>query len=108
MVRYILSCFVGILFSTAAFAAGSWTKKTDFPKVRWGAPCFSIGDKGYAGTGGDTTAFWNDFWEYNSSSDSWSQKATFPGAGRMFGTGFSIGDKGYMGLGVWYGGYYAD
>jgi len=77
----------------------------------YGMVAFSIGSKGYMGTGASKTTFWNDLWEYtpvNGDSGVWTQKATFPGTGRMWGTGFSIGSKGYVGMGVNFSSFYKD
>jgi N-acetylneuraminic acid mutarotase len=76
-----------------------WTKKANLGGgTRFGAVGFSIGGKGYLGTGGDL-ANKNDFWEYDTSTNAWSQKADLPAMGRVFATGFSIGNKGYIGGG---------
>jgi len=47
-------------------AANTWTQKTDFGgTVRQGAVGFSIGSKGYIGTGYDGNySYYKDFWEY--------------------------------------------
>ncbi len=46
-------------------AYNTWTKKADFDGVaRIQAVGFSIGDKGYIGTGG-RVGYEKDFWEYN-------------------------------------------
>jgi N-acetylneuraminic acid mutarotase len=69
---------------------------------RYGAVSFSIGTKGYLGTGiyyKQGTTYRKDFWEYNPSTDSWTQKANFSGVARGFAVGFSIGTKGYVGTG---------
>ena len=72
-----------------------WTQKTDFGgTARDMAVSFSIGDKGYIGTG-----YVQDFWEYDPETDSWTQKADFPGALRDDAVGFSINNKGYIGTG---------
>src|SRR5207302_1119122 len=64
---------------------------------------FSIGTKGYIGTGLDTTTLnqsrAKDFWEYNSITNVWTKKADFGGTGRYGAVGFSIGAKGYIGTG---------
>ncbi len=62
------------------------------------AVSFSIGTKGYLGTGFDGT-YRKDFWEYDSESDAWTQKADFGGIARAEACGFSIGNKGYLGTG---------
>jgi len=82
----------------------SWTKKADFAgggTARLMAVGFSIGSKGYVGTGGDsvTVGYLKDFWEYDPTSNSWGQKTDFGGLGRVNAVGFSIGSKGYIGTG---------
>lgn len=76
-----------------------WTQKADFGgTARNRAVGFSIGDKGYIGTGFDGVAR-KDFWEYDPTTDSWTQKADFGGTARYDAIGFSIGNKGYLGTG---------
>ena len=61
---------------------------------------FSIGSKGYIGTGQDNNSIVHkDFWEFDPITNTWSQKADFGGAARNAATGFSIGSKGYIGTG---------
>lgn len=61
---------------------------------------FSINGKGYVGLGRNNNNLQEtDFWEYDPTSDSWTQKAQFPGTGRGQAVGFSIGNKGYLGTG---------
>jgi N-acetylneuraminic acid mutarotase len=88
-----------------------WIRKPDFPGgKRYFALGFSIGNKGYLGTGYDDASrdSHNDFWEYDPSINVWSKKADFPGNPRRGAIGFSIGNKGYIGFGyhdmhgVWY------
>jgi len=79
-------------------AQGTWAPKANFGgAARSEAIGFSIGTKGYIGTGFDG-GWKTDFWEYNSSTDTWTQKASFIG-GRSRAVGFSIGTKGYIGTG---------
>lgn len=84
-----------------------WTQVADLPgEVRRNAIAFSIGTSGYVGTGINTvnssdvgSTILNDFWEYNSISNNWVQKANYPGGngfGTYFSTGFSINSKGYI------------
>lgn len=82
-------------------SANSWTQKADFGGgVRASMVGFSIGQKGYAGTGlAENGVYQKDFWEYDPATDQWTQKADFGGSPRVFATGFSIGDKGYLGMG---------
>jgi len=78
-----------------------WIQKADFGGTgRVGAVGFSIGDKGYIGTGiDDQSDPKRDFWEYDPVANSWSQKAFYGGSARSFAVGFVIGDKGYIGTG---------
>lgn len=77
-------------------ATGNWTQIADFPAGgRAQAVAFSIGTKGYVGTGGA-----NDLWEYDPTTNAWSAKANLPGPGRSGAVGFAIGSKGYVGTGT--------
>ena len=83
-------------------AANSWTQKADFGNpgdYREFAVGFSIGSKGYIGTGYVFGSDPMDFWEYDPATDTWTQKADFGGGPREFAVGFSIGSKGYIGTG---------
>jgi N-acetylneuraminic acid mutarotase len=82
-------------------ATNSWAQKANFPGANRNAPIgFSIGTKGYYGTGSTMTSKLKDFWEYNSITNSWLQKRDFPGAARELAIAFSIGSKGYLGIGA--------
>ncbi len=83
-----------------ACTPNTWTQKADFGgTARNSAVGFSIGSKGYIGTGYDT-GYKNDFWEYDPSTNTWTQKADFGGVGRSYAANFSIGTKGYVGMGA--------
>ena len=92
---------------------GIWVIKASFPGTeRSNMFAFSVGNRGYVGSG----AYWNvtqyvyfnDFWEFDPQDDitgtdingdpmgSWTQKADFPGTGRLSGEGFSIANLGYV------------
>ncbi len=82
-----------------------WTQKASLPaSVRRNACGFAANGKGYVGTGVDSTeaqtgTALNDFWQYDPVTNSWVQKANFPGAGGngiYFATAFSIDDKGFI------------
>ncbi len=61
---------------------------------------FSIGNKGYIGTGYfNFGGYKTDFWEYDPTTGIWTQIANFGGSARMSAVGFSIGSKGYVGTG---------
>ncbi|MCX6310625.1 MAG: T9SS type A sorting domain-containing protein [Bacteroidetes bacterium] len=66
---------------------------------------FSIGTKGYIGTGYDNnnSSALNDFWEWNQGTNVWTQKTNFGGAARYGAIGFSILTKGYIGTGYYNG-----
>jgi N-acetylneuraminic acid mutarotase len=93
---------------------GQWSQQESLPSVgRNGAAGFSIGSKGYLGIGRNSTipyVYYHDFWEYDPSNDTWTQKADFPGGERFMAVAFSIGSKGYICCGgggqpgglVWY------
>jgi N-acetylneuraminic acid mutarotase len=79
----------------------TWIQKANLGGIaRYGAIGFSIGAKGYIGTGNPASGSWlSDFWEYDTTTNAWTQKANFGGPGRMSAVGFSIGPKGYIGTG---------
>ena len=91
-----------ILAIANASAQGSWSQKANFAgTARREAVGFSIGSKGYIGTGtpdGGITKT-KDFWEWNQAVNVWTQKADFAGTARTEAVGFSIGNKGYVGTG---------
>jgi N-acetylneuraminic acid mutarotase len=61
---------------------------------------FSIGNKGYVGTGTDDgTTLYKDFWEWDQATNTWLKKDDFGGKARGGAAGFSIGNKGYIGIG---------
>lgn len=79
-----------------------WTRKTDFPGTGRVEPvAFSMGKKGYIGTGSYTQDFWE--WDGDTASASyntWTQRANFGGGYRGWATGFTCGTKAYIGLGT--------
>ena len=61
---------------------GVWSQKLDFAgSGRSAAAAFSIGAKGYIGTGYDGS-YKKDFWEFDAASNTWTQKADFAGSPR--------------------------
>jgi N-acetylneuraminic acid mutarotase len=67
---------------------------------------FSIGAKGYIGTGEDNQGnYFNDLWEFDPSTDVWTYINTFSPILRIGAVGFSIGAKGYIGTGYGGAGY---
>ncbi|MBL7738105.1 MAG: tail fiber domain-containing protein [Chitinophagaceae bacterium] len=95
-----------------AMPAGNWSEASDFSgPQRSEAVCFSIGGKAYAGTGlinSSSFQYSNELWEFDPSTNAWSQKANFGGAARFGATGFAIGSKGYIGTGLSTSGYTND
>ena len=95
-------------------SADTWTQKAYVPVNYRIAQAFgfTIGGKGYLGTGYDpggiTGVYGKKFWEYDPSVDSWTQKADFGGGARMDAIGFSIGTKGYAGTGFETGNVFED
>lgn len=79
----------------------TWTQLPDVGGVpRVNATGFSIGNKGYIGTGWDNSNVNQlDFWEFDPCSGPWCQKADFGGAAVHYAVAFSIGSKGYVGTG---------
>ena len=95
-------CPRGSITLSTPVIGNTWTQKADFGGVaREDATSFSIGNKGYTGTGSQDInhSFFKDFWEYDPSTNAWTQKADFGGGERGYATGFSIGNKGYIGMG---------
>ncbi|MFT3703115.1 MAG: IPT/TIG domain-containing protein [Agriterribacter sp.] len=86
-------------------ASDKWTQKKNFEGLgRSGAFSFSSSDKGYVvsgfnGVSGSNYYYGKDVWEYNASSDTWTQKNDFPGNGRTQGFNFTISGTTYVGGG---------
>jgi N-acetylneuraminic acid mutarotase len=84
-------------------AADKWTNKANFIGAGRDQPVwFSIGNKGYVGTGNtdprDPGTVTNDFYEYDPATDKWTAKSAIKGA-RCRAFGFAVGGKGYIGGG---------
>lgn len=85
----------------------TWTQIADLPgSIRRNAVSFVIDDYAYVGTGMDSVVATasgsqtlSDFWQFDPSTNSWTQKADYPGSfgnGVYFATGFAIDSKGYI------------
>jgi N-acetylneuraminic acid mutarotase len=76
---------------------GSWAQKNDFAgpgRKVWIS--FDANEKGYAGLGIDDNGLnYNDFWEYNATGDSWTQKTAYSGFIPVVAS-IGIGGKGYI------------
>ena len=97
----LLPAILILLLQTFSFAqCPSWTQKSNFGgTARSEAVGFSIGTKGYIGTG-NGGGYKQDFWQWDQSGNVWTQEANFGGTARMGAVGFSIGTKGYIGTGT--------
>tara|TARA_Y100000310_G_C20697721_1_gene826939 strand:- start:859 stop:1830 length:972 start_codon:yes stop_codon:yes gene_type:complete len=80
-----------------------WQQMADFPGPgRVSAVSFAADGKGYVSTGFNDdldTEELSDLWEYDPSSNSWSEKASFPGSGRYDAVAFTLNNQGYVGTG---------
>jgi N-acetylneuraminic acid mutarotase len=90
------------------FAQGPWTQRPSLPgEGRHGACSFSIGQRVYFGTGhnngGNVDVLFDDWWEFDPGTNSWTQKASFAPGPRKWARAFSVGGKGYLGTGEVYG-----
>lgn len=91
----------------------SWTQKADYPGAAglgvYYAGAFTADNKGYITCGKyGPSAYAFDLWEYKPSTDSWSQRANFPGGVRYAVSALSIENKGYVGMGIDYDLYRKD
>jgi N-acetylneuraminic acid mutarotase len=89
-------------------ASDTWQHKANFPgAARDHAAGFGIGDKGYVGTGrgeiiinnNPNFIYFNDFYEYNALTNTWMQKASYPGPTRWDAYAFMILGNGFIGGG---------
>ncbi|MCH2230353.1 MAG: hypothetical protein MK105_08410 [Crocinitomicaceae bacterium] len=98
-------CLIVLLFITTALElnAQTWNQKANVPTIaRHRATSFSIGNKGYVCLGHINTVaniLFEDLWEYNPASNTWTQKADFGGGLRYHAHGFVINGKAYVGTG---------
>ncbi len=98
-----LILLIGLFISLSSFGSG-WIQKADFGGVaRHRTTGLAMGNKIYIGlghyNGAGTNILFNDWWEYDPSTNSWTQKADYLGGPCYHATGFSINDIGYVGTG---------
>ncbi|HEX5003331.1 MAG TPA: T9SS type A sorting domain-containing protein [Bacteroidia bacterium] len=95
--------------ATGAFSNAPPIGGTSYPNpgevIRYGASTFSVNGKGYVGCGVGYDAVGNlvmknDLWEYDPSTQQWTQKLNFPGTARSFAAGFAADGNGYIGMGT--------
>lgn len=95
----------GLFFSLAVFAQSNftWIQKAGFPgPARHRSTGASVGNRGYMGLGHVNSVFdvlFDDWFEYDPGTDSWTQKANFPAGPRYHAACFVIGNKIYVGSG---------
>ncbi len=82
-----------------SFTQGGWISKAKLSSRIFSFSC-NIGNKGYVGGGENISGggYFNDWWEYDPTSNVWTQKADFEirANGRSRGTAFGIGSYGYI------------
>jgi len=95
--------FIIFIFSNTLFAGG-WIQKADFPAdARHRTVGIAISNKAYVGlghyNGAGINVLFNDWWEYDPSTNSWTQKADYLGGLCYDAVGFTIDNFGYVGTG---------
>lgn len=87
----------------AQYVPNSWSLLNttgNFQNGRYFAAYFTIGNSIFVGTGSNGSAITSDFWEFNTTTNTWTQRNPFPGAARVDAVGFSLNGKGYIGGGI--------
>ena len=95
-----LSVLMPILIVSTSSLFAQWTQRASLTlgPARTNACGFSIGTKGYICCGFDGTNTLDDLWEFDASSNSWTQMASIP-VRRQGAVSFTIGTKAYVGTG---------
>lgn len=97
---FLLAIFV-IHFE--GFSGRTWYQKAPIGgEARHRCTAFSIGNKGYIGGGhinSGTLITYEDYWEYDPATNSWTQIADFGGGLRYHSSAFTIDGYGYVGCG---------
>jgi len=77
----------------------TWSQKANIPALGgvYKGVAFTIGSKGYVGTGGNQNPYLFSLWEYDPTTNTWTQKADYPGKAPLNATGFAINGYGYIG-----------
>ncbi len=91
--------FILIFFiATISLSAQTWLQRADVPFNIQNSEgtSFAIGDKIYIVCGVINNNYSNFCWEFNTTTNIWSQKTSFPGCPRRWPSSFSIGGKGYF------------
>lgn len=92
-----------LLFCSIQDSVSIWIQKADFAgPARHRCTAFTVGSRGYVGLGHVNSAthiIYQDIWEYNPATDSWSQKANYMGGQVYQCAAFTVGQYAYVGLG---------
>lgn len=100
--------FYSVLFLVLFFSAPSfgfdWDQLADFGGLaRHRTTALAIGNKVYFGlghyNGAGPNILFDDWWEYDPATNSWTQKANYLGGEMYHASGFTIGNIGYVGTG---------
>ena len=100
--KYNLVAILVLIIQSAYSQTYTWTRKNNFGGgLRYDAFFFTINGKGYAGSGIDgggatLNYIYTDLWEYNDTTDTWTQKANMPGLCKRGTASFSIANFGYV------------
>jgi len=101
--RLLFSLALLSAFAVVAQTQYGWVEKSMFGGVpRHRCVGLTIGNRGYMGLGhynSTGNVAFEDWWEYDPGSDTWAQKANFPGGPRYHSAGFAIGGYAYVGTG---------
>lgn len=96
MKKILTLCIVSLFISAETFAIGPWTQKQSMEGPgRHRAFSMAIGNRGYVGGGWNGSLMYLDFWEYDPSNNSWTQKANCP-TSFWSDPAFGIGIKGFV------------
>ncbi|HET6989765.1 MAG TPA: hypothetical protein VFJ43_00510, partial [Bacteroidia bacterium] len=86
--KTITAVFCGVFLSCCVLAQTQlgWIEKANFPgPARHRASAAAVGNRGYMGLGhinAIVDVLYDDWYEYDPGSDSWTQKANYPGGPR--------------------------
>ena len=100
--KKLTTLFLLYFITNFAHANYSWQQLTPLPSTgRVGVAGFSLGNKLYYGNGDYNASIqYNDIWQFDPATNSWSQMASLPGSlTRVSACAFSVNGFGYMGLG---------
>lgn len=103
MKNYYSILLLVLLFGAPAFGF-DWDQQADFGgTARHRTSSLAIGNRVYFGlghyNGAGPNILFDDWWEYDPSTNSWTQKADYMGGDMYHATGFTIGGIGYIGTG---------